>query len=190
MQPYLGYYLNRDGEAELVSDTFSISRKELSLYYGGGLTVVLVRDHLQNQQLKKQVLDLKARLQALEQRVKALEQGEHKVQVQARPEPRFPAHRKLDIGILYADPLVVKPFREHEDAETLEPLSYKEEINRLRACFSKYAVGLEVTVGTNTKLVDIIKKQPRILHMICHGVEEVGNYSLCLESQENIGKIY
>jgi hypothetical protein len=124
-------------------------------------------------------------MEGLQERVGKLEQG--------RDLPLLKRHstsspeRVLDIGIVFSDPLVTNS--QSEQRELIEPVSYKEEIRRLRDKFRNYALVLKVEVATIDNFIKIVDRNPKILHIICHGQRSESGVSLCFESSEYLGEL-
>ena len=129
---------------------------------------------------------------------------EHQEQVEHQQK----SPHQLDIGFLFASPLIYKNFdpcrTRKEGMEAPPPISFQEEVKNIKQAIrdSEKKIAFKSMVATISNFSEMLNKEPRILHISCHGIQnqertmgvnymevkDEGNF-LLLESQTGEGEL-
>lgn len=94
--------------------------------------------------------------------------------------------RRLDLAILYSDPLVKK-----ESIPLNDPVDFEEECSSLKRMLKDQnkKIRLRIEVATMDNLSSIISSQPVLLHFICHGDYSMEKQKFYLALENNYGDL-
>ena len=84
--------------------------------------------------------------------------------------------RELDIGFLFASPLIYRDTStgsRRSGFSVPPPLHFAEEVRNIKHAIknSKKRIVFKSMVATQANLCEMLNKEPRILHISCHGIE-------------------
>ena len=96
------------------------------------------------------------------------------------------AKQKLDLAIMYSEPLVR---REGKNILTLpDAVDYEEECSKIYESLDQKGLQIEIIIeiATRENLINVLSRSPTILHIICHGEydNEKNQFYLCFENQD------
>ena len=99
--------------------------------------------------------------------------------------------RQVDITIMYSAPLIHRKERTNVATQLSDPVDFDTEINALRRMFQEenYKIKLKVEIATVSNLINVISKQPTILHFICHGEFSKKKQSVYLAFENDCGEL-
>lgn len=108
--------------------------------------------------------------------------------------PFTAANRKLDIAIMNAEPLV-EIINSKNITSLPDPVDYEEECREIYATLMEKGVKIQLIfeIATRTNLVNVLSRNPTILHIMCHGEynKEKDQFYLCFEKTTGeIDKLY
>ena len=80
----------------------------------------------------------------------------------------------LDIGYLFASPLIYEAKEVKGTLREVSAIRFQDEIEIIKQAVheSHQAITFKSKVATHSNFVEIINKQPRILHISCHGLHD------------------
>ena len=80
----------------------------------------------------------------------------------------------LDIGYLFASPLIYENKEAKGALREISAIRFQDEIEKIKQAIqeSSQAITFKSNVATPSSFVEIINKQPRILHISCHGLHD------------------
>ncbi len=96
------------------------------------------------------------------------------------------AKQKLDLAIMYAEPLVR---REGKNVSTLpDAVDYEEECSKIYETLDQKGLQIDliIEIATRENLINVLSRSPTILHIICHGEfdNERNQFYLCFENED------
>ena len=87
--------------------------------------------------------------------------------------------KDIDIGFLFASPIVLENHFPGQKQELVEfpQISWKKELKLIKDEVRKkeLRMKIEASVATTQKLIDMLKKSMRVLHISCHGIKDSNN---------------
>ena len=102
--------------------------------------------------------------------------------------------KQLDIGFVYASPLIIKEKKNVNGKEIIvrsTPIEFKKEEKTIKSAIveSEKSIRFKSMVATTENFGEMLELEPKILHISCHGIRKEKEYFLLFENEAGEGNL-